>query len=251
MFIDILGGVVDALYLASKEDPSPISNGRRLISVIVIILCFEEIFANLENIPFETIIQLVFMLRLRPDVKHRTCDDWQFLKLHIHDTHKKVIREAILHFVQQLSIKKHLLQNEWLFAVPLVHFLHEMSQPFQEEQHAIEWKAKNVIGWRGIKSKTYDSEMYVTSLCSLFMIASLCFCRSIGSLFKQIFPLTKLDPFLLRGFVYICPKRELNYLAHQIPPFYSIANLSGEIQRRKNVNKEEVLFHLMDIYCFT
>lgn len=93
------------------------------------------------------------MLRLIPDVENRACIDWEILEAFIYD--RKVTSEAVLSFVVHLSHKKHLLQNEWLFAVPLVHFLCQRSQPFEEK---IQWNVKdNIIGWDGIRSRTYDS----------------------------------------------------------------------------------------------
>lgn len=164
VFIELLGGVVDVLYQNSiQENLSPVFNGMNLVSVITIIRCFDEIIPKLDNIPLNTVIQLVYMLRLVPEVQNKKCYDWAYLELYIEDSCRKVTSEAVLRFVLQLSHKKHLSQNEWLFAVPLVHFLYKISLPFEERELdpcKLRWKDedRNIIGWSGIRSDTYDSE---------------------------------------------------------------------------------------------
>lgn len=160
VFVEVLCDVVDKLYHIDIQG-NEILNGKRLVSVITVILCFDKIIPkviNFQDIPFEHIVQVVSMLRLMPDVQNKRCNDWTFLDPFIHNNFRRETCEAVLSFVGQLSHQKHFSRNEWLFAIPLVHFLHRKS-PFQAREldpEKIRWK-DDIIGLNGIRSRTYGS----------------------------------------------------------------------------------------------
>ena len=62
----------------------------------------------------------------------------------------------------------------------------------------------------------------------------------IMSIYDELKPLTILDPLLLCGFIYICPKKELPGLFSKVHPFFSMSFLSKLVKDRKNANLEEV-----------
>ncbi len=50
-----------------------------------------------------------------------------------------------------------------------------------------------------------------------------------------------LDPFLLYGLIYICPKKELPGLFTKVHPFFSMSFLSKLLKDSKETNQNEVI----------
>ncbi len=59
-------------------------------------------------------------------------------------------------------------------------------------------------------------------------------------IYDDLKPLTILDPLLLYGFMYICPKKELPGLFAKVHPYFSMALLSKLVRDNRRTNLEEV-----------
>lgn len=163
VFIEILSDVVESIYQNGIQE-NVLSNGRRMASAITVMCCFHKIIPKVlkfDDILPATIVQLVSMLRLMPDVQNELCEDWSHLKLLINPAFQKVICEAVQGFIMHISHTQHFSQRGWMFAIPLLHFLHDVSQPFQQDEldpRKIPWK-DSIIGFSGIRSTTHDLEI--------------------------------------------------------------------------------------------
>ena len=60
------------------------------------------------------------------------------------------------------------------------------------------------------------------------------------TIYDELKPLTVLDPLLLYGFMYICPKKELPGLFAKVHPFFSMALMSKLVKDNRRINLEEV-----------
>jgi len=129
---------------------SALFNGRRICSVVTIICCLHRLIISQEldkaRVSFRSISQLMFMLRLMPELQHQRCIDWEHLQdsLLTQDCTSEVF-DAIYYFVKHLSCEKLFDQYEWLFALPVLHFLKKYSKPFEElilKSHLIPWNSK-------------------------------------------------------------------------------------------------------------
>ena len=60
------------------------------------------------------------------------------------------------------------------------------------------------------------------------------------AIYENLKPLTILDPLLLYGFMYICPKKELPGLFAKVHPFFSMSLLSKILKDKRDINLKEV-----------
>ena len=127
-----------------------LSNGKRIASAITLMICFCKVAGNVEAIPSEHIKALVSLLRLMPDTQKQICADWNFLNGVLPPAYKRIAFDAVYKFILHYSHHALLSQPEWLFALPLAHFLNSASEPFQQIEHD-----PRSIPW---EDKTFDSE---------------------------------------------------------------------------------------------
>lgn len=139
-----------------------ILNGRRMLSAIIVICCLHELtpktIKHLSDIPSDLISALLSLLCLMPDLDRRKCADWNYLTTFIPDSLRKKVSDAILAFVVHLSHTKYFDLPDWLFAVPIVHFLRKITTPFQDLEtnpKKISW-GDRLIGLQGVKSFVND-----------------------------------------------------------------------------------------------
>lgn len=170
--MDYLYSIVDNLYF-SDVNKNPINNGRRMASAVTVICCLHKLMPRGVTIDADHLSALLSMLRLIPDIQTRKCVDWEYLLNLIPANFKKVVSESILELTNKQSCMKYFSQLDWLYAIPVLHFVQEISQPFQDIEltpHAIKWQ-DNKINLGRVKSHTYSSDFgYVLQL--LYTIAS-------------------------------------------------------------------------------
>ena len=163
--LNYLCEVVEILY--ETDAKSADANGRRMASALTIICCFHKIVESVELISFEHIAALLSMFRLKPDTVNKVCDDWDFVNGMLTETMRKAAFDATLQFIVHLSHHEHFSKPEWLFALPVLHFLYGgASQPFQPLEYrpkAIPW-GDQIIRSEHVKCLIKDKEiMYVSS----------------------------------------------------------------------------------------
>ena len=64
--------------------------------------------------------------------------------------------------------------------------------------------------------------------------------RIVQYMVSELKPLTELDPLLLYGFVYICPRKELPQLFSYLLPFISMAFSAKLLKDNRTYNREDV-----------
>ena len=133
--IDFLLSIVN--QLAGKKMETPLENGRRMLSVITIMCCISRMVAG--SIKFSYLLDhysvslFLSMLRLWPDQEHQKCIDWEYLDKNIPAEFRKESYDSVHMFINELSSRADpLSMPEWLYAIPVMHFLKGVSRPFQE-----------------------------------------------------------------------------------------------------------------------
>ncbi len=160
--IDFLLSIVK--QLVGKKIETPLENGKRMLSVITIMCCIWRMVSG--NIKFKYLLKhysmslFLNMLRLSPDEEHKRCIDWEYLDKNIPAEFRKESYDSVQMFINELSHVDLLSKPEWLYAIPVMHFLKGVSKPFQE----FEFDPKEVpfgdklIGLGAVKMKTYHTD---------------------------------------------------------------------------------------------
>ncbi len=162
--IDFLLSIVN--QLAERKIETPLENGRRMLSVITIMCCIWKMV--LSNIKFNYLLDhssmslFLRMLHLWPDQERKRCIDWEYLDKNIPAELKKESCYSIQIFIKELSSHADPLSKpEWLYAIPVMHFLKGVSEPFQE----FNFDPKEVpfgdtlIGLGAVRGKTYNRDI--------------------------------------------------------------------------------------------
>ncbi len=153
--------------LVEKKTETPFENGKRMLSVITVMCCIRRILSKhfqFDN-PLEhySVSLFLSMLRLWPEQEQRRCTDWEYLDKNIPAEFKKESYNSVQMFINELSsCADPLSKPEWLYAIPVMHFLKGVSEPFQE----FEFDPKEVpfvdelIGLGAVRGKTYHRNNY-------------------------------------------------------------------------------------------
>ena len=155
--------------LKTKPSDVPEENGRRIASVIAVICCFYQLIPHhlrIEDVKLNYIATILLMLALKPVVKHKKCIDFDFVLDLIDPNSRKSVAEAISGFCTHLAHSRTLHNPEWLYAVPLLHFLRKDSSPFQTAEmnpEKMQWGDKN-LNLTTVRSQAHDKQFgYVYS----------------------------------------------------------------------------------------
>lgn len=114
-----------------------LQNGRRMASVLSVMLCFHHLipkYVHMEAFSVDEIALMVSMLRIIPDVHQKKCIDYDYVNKMVQPQEKKHIAEIILAFCNQLHHKMYFGKIQWLYAIPLLHFLQKASHPFENPE---------------------------------------------------------------------------------------------------------------------
>ena len=123
--------------ITSLQYSPAFQNGRRMASVLSIVLCFHYLipkYVEMNTFSVDEIALIVSMLKISPDVKRRECADYNYVNKMMQPQEKKYIADTALAFCNQLHHKAFFEKIEWLYATPLLHFLQEVSQPFDNPE---------------------------------------------------------------------------------------------------------------------
>ena len=159
--MDILLGIMNQLLKIEIKDA--IHNGQRMSSAIVIMCCLQEMIPKcipIFDIPSESIASLLSLLSLMPDMHHRKCADWDYMITLIPDSYRKTAYESVLALTVHLSHTTYFAFPDWLYAIPVVHFLKNTSQPFKAielNSEQIPWGDK-LIGLESIRSHNNNTK---------------------------------------------------------------------------------------------
>lgn len=159
IMIDYLFDIVEILYNTDVKQSGTL-NGKRMASALTIICCIYKIVTKMEGMPFENVAALLSMLCLMPDAENQVCVDWDIVNELLPKTMNAIAFEATHSLMRYLSRHHHFLR-QWLFALPVLHFLNGTSQPFQPAEYKpqdIPW-GDRVIGLGYIKDLIKDKEI--------------------------------------------------------------------------------------------
>ena len=139
-----------------------IDNGRRMVSVLSIILCFDFLFlqqVKVQDIQSEDIASMMSMLVLQPNLEQKMCHDLNIIISSCPEGVKKRLTDTIVLFCNELLRQRFLNRPIWLYAVPLIHFLQGDCQPFdkpQQNQGKIMWPISSPICLDLVRERTYS-----------------------------------------------------------------------------------------------
>ena len=150
--------------LVERKIETPLENGRKMLSVITIMCCISRMVSEIIKFNYlldhHTMSLFLIMLRLWPDQVRKRCIDWEYLDKNIPDEFKKESYDSVRMFINELSHAQPLSKPEWLYAIPVMHFLNGVSKPFQR----IEFDPKKVpfgdklITLGAVRRKTYHRD---------------------------------------------------------------------------------------------
>ncbi len=136
-----------------------------MLSVVTIMCCISRMVSG--NIKFSYLLDhssmslFLSMLRLWPDQDRKRCIDWEYLDKNIPAEFRKKLYDSVQMFINGLSsCADPLSKPEWLYAIPVMHFLKGISEPFQE----FEFDPKEVpfgdelIGLGAVRGKIYNRD---------------------------------------------------------------------------------------------
>ena len=153
--------IVEQLYDRNIQG-SAMVNGRRMLSAVIIACCLHEMIPGcirLSDIHHQHLRLLLSLFYLMPNVQDQKCDDWDYLIALIPTSFRKAASESVLALTVHLSHVKYFDLPDWLFAIPVIHFL-RVCNPFHKFElnpRRIPWGDK-LIGLQSIRSKTHNDK---------------------------------------------------------------------------------------------
>ena len=122
-----------AKVLHKKAVGSAEDNAQRMASTIAVILCLSEIMPS-PQLPWESLSVASYSLILSllypiPDLISQKSLDLEIVMKLIHPEEDRVAK-VLISFCKHLAFAKHLKNPEWLYAIPLIHFILKQSVPF-------------------------------------------------------------------------------------------------------------------------
>lgn len=146
---------LQSIEIHSRED-----NGKRMASALAILMSLDELIPKtfkIHQIEFR-LIELLFMLLCpRPDSERQLCHDLDFVISLVPNNSRKIVCEALRSFCQELSHKRNLTSPQWIYALPLLHFLRDPKlKPFhriQGDPREISWVDRS-LGLGAVRSAT-------------------------------------------------------------------------------------------------
>lgn len=163
--------------LQTRPNSTPEENGRRIASIVAVIFCFYQLIPRclrIDDIKLEHISKFLSMLALKPVMEDKKCFDFDYVLDLIDPKCGKAVADAISGFCMHLAHHKTLHNPEWLYAVPLLHFLRKDSFPFQMPELNPEkmlWGDKN-LGLGLVRSKTCDKQFGYAILYNYGVLAA-------------------------------------------------------------------------------
>ena len=126
-----------AKALHKKTIQSAEDNAQRMASTITVILCLSEIMPS-PQLPWESLSVASYSLILSllypvPDLISQRSLDLEILIKLIHPEEVKVAN-LVISFCKHVAFTKHLRNPEWLYAIPLIHFMLGRSIPFEKPE---------------------------------------------------------------------------------------------------------------------
>jgi hypothetical protein len=135
VFQDWLFSIVKALH--KKKIGSAEDNAQRMASTVTVMMCLSEVMPS-PQLPWESLNVANYSLILSllypvPDLISQKSLDLEILIKLIHPEEERVAK-LLISFCKHLAFTKHLRNPEWVYAIPLIHFLRKRSVPFGKSE---------------------------------------------------------------------------------------------------------------------
>lgn len=150
--------LIDELQLKPADTAE--ENGKRVASVLVIISSIHSLIPQLKFDNFEpsAIAALLSMLYLKPDLEKQQYTDLEIVLSILPENFRKPVSEALCGMCTHLSSSKDLREPDWVYAIPLIHFLQKKSIPFDTlNPENISWENPH-LGLNHVRSKTRNKD---------------------------------------------------------------------------------------------
>ena len=109
-------------------------NGKKVMSGIIIICIIGKLLdtnvLTLNDIPLHYAASLLQTLCLHPDLENKKCLDYEFVRSVIPNHYVKDCSSAISKLGDYLMVKADIEHAEWLYCLPILHFLNNDVKPF-------------------------------------------------------------------------------------------------------------------------
>ena len=113
------------------------SNGRRIATILVIIICYYKL-DSMDNVQVklqsDDVAKMLAMLELKPDKERNSCCDFDYVKSLLDQSTSKDTILAFHFLCNFYTPIEYVEKAQWLYALPLIHFLKEMCKPFAKPQ---------------------------------------------------------------------------------------------------------------------
>ncbi|KAL9988278.1 hypothetical protein ACROYT_G002709 [Oculina patagonica] len=179
----------------------------------------------------EQFAKLFFSLILKSDSKEQTCTSFERLLKQFPSEQWQNLGEAIQAICRRVA-KDHSEHHDWLFAVPLVHFLTQASQPFNSAVLLMEKPKHNDDTWwgaSGFDTKTVRERTFTEHSCpSVWM--------------NMLSPLFEVDPLFRRTFLLVVPCRAFGKVASsgRFTPVEIYTTLARVLSEKRYILEEEM-----------
>lgn len=118
--------------------------GRKIAIGTILIMCFLKLPTHLVRLDYKELALLLSLLELKPDVQAHTCYDFCHFESLMNPSTREDVLSAVKNLCTSLALEKHLASVEWLYAIPLLHFLGGRCKPFQDlvfdPERLVVWK---------------------------------------------------------------------------------------------------------------
>ena len=137
VFQEWLLSIIKALHKKKVGSADPEDNAQRMASTITVMMCLSEVMPS-PQLPWESLTVANYSLILSlfypvPDILSRKSLDLEILMKLIHPEEERVAK-LLISFCKHLAFTKHLRNPEWVYAIPLIHFLRKRSVPFGKSE---------------------------------------------------------------------------------------------------------------------
>ena len=111
------------------ESFSPGKNGKRIATIIVIIICFHKLDGMRLKMSSDYAALLLSLLKLKPDKETPSCCDFELVKSLLNTAANNALA-AFEFLFSKLSYMEYVDNAQWLYAFPIIHFLKGKCAPF-------------------------------------------------------------------------------------------------------------------------
>lgn len=106
-------------------------HGKKIAIGTILIMCFLKLPTHL-CLDHKELALLLSLVELKPDVRSHTCYDFHHFKSLMSPATCEDALSAVKTLCTSLALEQHLASAEWLYAIPLLHFLGGRCEPFQD-----------------------------------------------------------------------------------------------------------------------